>query len=165
MLEREDGLFNALGVRQVEGDELKSILRFLVEEGPCVQRAVPLAQVHGEYVDARVVMIDAAPAFTVFRQSSYPVTNLHLGGRRGDFETCRSAVPNRVWFDALDQCRETARLFRSHMVGIDVLFERGFSNSYILEANAFGDFFPNLRDARGRTVHRAELESLARFWN
>lgn len=30
---------------------------------------------------------------------------------------------------------------------------------YILEINAFGDFFPGWQDERGRTIYQAQLES------
>jgi hypothetical protein len=109
-----------------------------------------------------VVVIRGEPAFTIFRLSSQPMTNLHLGGRRGEAPTCRSAIPTRVWLDGLDHCVETARLYSSAVVGIDLLFESGFLHHFVLEVNAFGDFFPALMDERGRSVHAVEIEATAR---
>jgi hypothetical protein len=109
-----------------------------------------------------VVVLHGRPAFHVFRLSSQPMTNLHFGGRRGDPARCRAAIPTRAWLDAMDHCTEAAALYDCDMLGIDLLFERGFSRHYILEINAFGNFFPGLRDAQGRTIHEVEIEQAAR---
>ena len=98
---------------------------------------------------------------TIFRLSVHPMTNLHLGGRRGEFARCRAAVPTRTWLDALDHCAEAAACFDSAVAGVDLLFERGFGRHYVLEVNAFGDFFPGWTDAAGRSVHAIEIEATA----
>jgi glutathione synthase/RimK-type ligase-like ATP-grasp enzyme len=54
------------------------------------------------------------------------------------------------------------RQYRAAAVGVDLLFESGFIRHYVLEVNAFGDFFPGLVDAEGRSVHAAEIEATAR---
>lgn len=144
------------------GAELVDVLEFLLREGTCVQQGIRMAQIDGQNFDVRVVVIHGQPAFTIFRLSGQPMTNLHLGGRRGDVAACRAAIPTRAWLDGLDRCVETARLYRSVMVGIDLLFESGYGRHFVLEVNAFGDFFPNLRDEGGRSVHRVEVEATAR---
>src|SRR5262249_4798248 len=131
-------------------------------EDAVVQQGIPMAQIDGQNFDVRVVMIYGKPAFTVFRLSSQPMTNLHLGGRRGDPAVCRDAIPTRAWLDALDHCTEAARLYpHCAAVGVDLIFERGYLRHYLLEINAFGDFFPGLRDERGRSVHEVEIEETA----
>jgi len=90
------------------------------------------------------------------------MTNLHLGGQRGDPSRCGAAIPKRIWLDAMDHCLETAALYHSESVGIDLLFENGYFRYFILEVNAFGDFFPNLVDDKGRSVARVEVEETAR---
>jgi hypothetical protein len=144
------------------GDDLHAVLAFLIREGVCVQQGIRMAQLEGQNFDVRVVVIHGEPAFTIFRLSSNPMTNLHLGGRRGDVAACRAAIPTRAWLDGLDHCVETAGLYQSAVVGIDLVFESGYFRHHILEVNAFGDFFPNLTDARGRSVHRFEVEATAR---
>ena len=57
---------------------------------------------------------------------------------------------------------EAAALYDSAICGVDLLFESGTMRSHVLEVNAFGDFFPNLTDDRGRSVHRVEIEETAR---
>ncbi len=154
--------FSSRRLARHSGAALEEVLAFLLREGVCVQQGIRMAQVEGCNFDVRVVLIHGEPAFTIFRLSPGPMTNLHLGGRRGDPAACRSAIPTRAWLDALDDCVATARLYRADMVGVDLLFESGYSRHYLLEVNAFGDFFPNLTDARGRSVYRVELKALAR---
>jgi glutathione synthase/RimK-type ligase-like ATP-grasp enzyme len=155
------GFYSTRRLRRHEGDNLRAVLQFLLEEGACVQRGIPMAQIDGQNFDVRVVAVYGKPAFVVFRLSDQPMTNLHLGGRRGRFDVCRASIPTRSWLDALDHCGEAARLYDCAMVGIDLLFERGYGRHYLLEVNAFGDFFPGLTDPRGRTAHRAEIEATA----
>ncbi len=157
-----DGFFNTRRLRRCSGDDLEAVLCFLLREGTCVQRGIPMAQIDGQNFDVRVVMLDGRVAFTIFRLSSQPMTNLHLGGRRGDPAACRAAVPTRAWLDALDDCTTAAKLYPCAGVGIDLLFERGYLRHYLLEVNAFGDFFPGLTDSSGRTIHQAEIEATAR---
>ncbi len=162
MVRLGDGFFSTRRLRRHEGTDLDAVLGFLLAEGACVQRGIRMAQVDGQNFDVRVVVVHGRPAFTVFRLSSLPMTNLHLGGRRGDPARCRAAIPTRAWLDGLDHCTEAAGLYRAAAVGVDLLFESGYIRHYVLEVNAFGDFFPGLMDAEGRSVHAAEIEATAR---
>lgn len=149
-------------IQRHHGDDLEAVLAFLIREGVCVQQGVRMARIDGQNFDVRVVVIHGRPAFTIFRLSYNPMTNLHLGGSRGDPKACRASVPTRAWLDALDHCVEAARLYDAAMVGLDLLFEDGYARHYLLEVNAFGDFFPGLVDEHGRGVHRVEIEETAR---
>lgn len=160
MIEIQNDIFNTLRLQSVDTNTLQRLLQFLLNEGLCIQRGIPKARIHGQGFDLRVIVIDGEPEFTVFRLSSAPMTNLHFGGRRGDVDECRKRIPTRVWLDAMDTCVEAAGQFDAHMVGVDLVFERGYFGHYILEVNAFGDFFPGWTDSRGRTIYQAELESL-----
>jgi glutathione synthase/RimK-type ligase-like ATP-grasp enzyme len=160
MTRRPDGFFNTRAVHRVTDDELHAQLDFLLAEGAVVQRGIPMARIDGQNFDVRVVVLDGRPAFTVFRQSPHPMTNLHLGGRRGDWAACRAAVPTRAWLDALDDAVAAAGCFDARMAGVDVVFDRDFGRHYVLEVNAFGDFFPGYTDASGRTVHGLQIQNL-----
>lgn len=158
-----DGHFHGTRrLQQVRGADMEAVLDFLLREGAVIQQGISMAQIDGQNFDVRVVMLYGRPAFTVFRLSSQPMTNLHLGGRRGRPEECRPSIPTRAWLDALDHCTEAARLYPCAMLGIDLLFERGYLNHYLLEINAFGDFFPGLTDDRGRTIYQVEIEETVR---
>lgn len=158
----DDGFFSTRRLCRPQGKELQAVLDFLLAEGVCVQRGIRMAQIDGHNFDVRVVVVQGRPAFCIFRLSSQPMTNLHLGGQRGAYETCRAAIPSRAWLDALDHCTEAARLYRCAAVGVDLLFESGYLRHYLLEINSFGDFFPGLVDSQGRSVHAVEIETTAR---
>jgi hypothetical protein len=157
-----DGEFyNTRRLRRVQDVGLVHCLGFLQAEGATVQRGIPMAQIDGQNFDVRVVCVYGKPVAWVFRLSSHPMTNLHLGGRRGDPASCRAAIPTRAWLDGLDHCAAAAGCFDSAVVGVDLVFERGFRRHYVLEVNAFGDFFPGWSDARGRSMHALEIEATA----
>jgi hypothetical protein len=160
--ELDGRFFNTRQLRSVTGPDLEAVARFILGEGAIAQRGVPMAQIDGQNFDVRVVCVYGRPAATIFRLSSAPMTNLHLGGRRGDFARCRAAVPTRAWLDALDHCAEAAECFESAVAGVDLVFERGYGRHAVLEVNAFGDFFPGWADDRGRSVHAIEIEATAR---
>lgn len=153
--------YNTRRVRPVRGADLQAALQFLWAEGVIIQRGVPMAQIDGQNFDVRVVCVYGQPVATIFRLSHWPITNLHLGGRRGDYGYCRSRIPPRALRDALDHCGEAASCFDSAIAGVDLVFEQGFHRHYILEVNAFGDFFPGWVDQSGRSLHRIELDALA----
>jgi glutathione synthase/RimK-type ligase-like ATP-grasp enzyme len=158
----DGGFFSTRRLRRVSGSDLEATLEFLFREDAIVQEGIPMAQIDGQNFDVRIVMLHGRPAFTVFRLSGQPMTNLHLGGRRGCPTACLAHIPTRAWLDALDHCVAAAGIYPCASLGIDLLFERGYVRHYLLEINAFGDFFPGLVDESGRTIHRAEIEATAR---
>lgn len=153
--------FNTRRVLEVEADRLWATAQFLIDEGAIAQQGVPMAQLDGQNFDVRVVCVYGRPVATIFRLSSAPMTNLHLGGRRGNYARCRAAIPARVWLDALDHCAEAAGCFDAAGAGVDLVFEHGSHRHYVLEVNAFGDFFPGWIDTRGRSIHALEIEATA----
>ncbi len=156
--------YNSRRLHRVSGDDLRRTVQFILDEGAIVQRGIPMAQIDGQNFDVRVVCIHGRPAASIFRLSSNPMTNLHLGGRRGDPARCRAAIPPRAWLDAVDHCLEAAACFDSAVAGVDLVFERGYRRHYVLEVNAFGDFFPGWKDPQGRSIHAIEIEATANRW-
>lgn len=161
LLRRGDDFYNTRQLRAVQNRELIETVWFLVREGITVQRGLPHAQLDGQNADLRVVCVGGRAVATIFRLSPHPITNLHLGGRRGDWRRCRDAIPTRHWLDALDSAVAAAGCFDSLVAGVDVLFEPGFRRHAVLEVNAFGDFFPGWADASGRSLHQIEWEAIA----
>lgn len=162
VLPRGERMFNTRRLRELRGEALESVLDFLLREGAVVERAIPLAEIDGQPFDLRVIVFDGEPAFTIARQSPYPITNLHLGGRRVALSRVRALVPPRRWLAALDDCVRAASRFDVRAVGIDVLFERGYGRHYLLELNPFGDFFPGWEEA-GRAIYPTLLHHLSAF--
>lgn len=137
--------FNNLKVRHLRRPrEIDRALGFILSQGAQVERGVPKARVGELFFDLRVLCIAGEPRFVVMRQSPLPITNLHLGGTRGDVEALRQRVGEAAWRGAMDTCRKVARLYRSLHVGLDLLFEPDLVAHRVVEANAFGDLLPNL---------------------
>ena len=162
-LEQTDtGWYNSLKVRRVrEPQRVEAALEFLLREGSQVERALPKARLRGDFFDCRVLVVRGEPAFTVIRQSRHPITNLHLGGKRGDMEAFLAAVPPRELEAAMETCRQVARAHDCLHVGIDLMYEAHFQGHAVLEANAFGDLLPNLR-RDGLSVYEWEIREALR---
>lgn len=158
MKEIDGEFFNTLRIQSLDAVATNRAINYLLSEDVCVQKAIPLGTIDGEYFDVRVIVINSKVEFTVFRLSRNPITNLHLGGRRGNWQSCRDAIPNRLWLDAMSECVETASMYDVQAMGIDLVFDRRFMNHYILEINGFGDFVPGWTNPQGQTIHQRQIE-------
>lgn len=139
------GWYNSLRLRRYTSrEDVDTILSFLISEGAQIEQAVSKARLDGAFFDTRVVVIDGEPAFTVVRQNRHPITNLHLGGWRGDLEALRAAVPEEMARAVDETCRAVAARHAVFAFGLDILYEAGFRSHRVLESNAFGDLLPNL---------------------
>lgn len=164
LAEIDGRFFNSRRLLHLTGSALERAARFLLTEGAFAQHGIAKVQIDGQNADVRVVCVYGRPVASIFRLSSAPMTNLQLGGRRGDFARCRAAIPNRDWLDALDHCAEAAACFDSAIAGVDLVFERGCHRHFVLEVNAFGDFFPGWINAEGQSVHAREIaETMGRI--
>ena len=138
------------------------VLDWLAEQGVIVQAEVPAARIGGRKFDVRVVCYYGRPVASIFRLSDGPITNLHLGGTRGDYEACKATIPPRDWLDGLDHASDAAEAFDSAVCGVDLIFEPGHRKHAVLEVNAFGDFFPGLVTSDGRPLRDREIAETAR---
>jgi hypothetical protein len=87
------------------------------------------------------------------------MTNLHLGGRRGDLDAVREAVETAGgrWADVLQVCERAAACFpRTLCVGVDLLPAIGWRKVFVGEVNAFGDLLPGLTGLPGSGAERAD---------
>ena len=140
-----DARYNTRNLQRITGRRaLDRLLGFLLGEGSQVERAVPKARVDGRYFDLRVLAVDGEPAFVVMRTAAHPITNLHLGGSRGDVEALRETVPPASWQAAMASCVAVQRASGAFHVGVDVMFEPDLAVHRVIEGNAFGDLLPNL---------------------
>ncbi|PRP94066.1 hypothetical protein ENSA5_41780 [Enhygromyxa salina] len=158
----ENGRFNSLRLQRLhEREPVDALLRWLIGEGVQIERAVPKARIDRWCFDLRVLVVAGAPAFCVVRQSRHPITNLHLGGQRGDLDGLRRRMSSAAWDAAMRSCE---RVFAAHgclHVGVDVLLEPGLERHRVIEANAFGDLLPRLT-REGKSVYEWEIEAAAR---
>lgn len=137
------------------------LLRFLLAEGAQIERAIPKAQLDGRYFDLRVLAIDGEAAFVVVRTALHEITNLCIGGARGDLAALRGRVPATAWEGMLASCVAVQRASGAFHVGIDVMFEPDFAAHRVIEGNAFGDLLPNL-ERDGRDVYGWQVARLLR---
>ncbi|WP_425613827.1 STM4014 family protein [Anatilimnocola sp. NA78] len=130
--------------RYTRDQDLRVICDFLCREGAHVEEWLPKAQQAGRSFDLRVVTIGGKAGHTVVRTSRSPITNLHLGNRRGDWSSLKRAM-GRHWKIVPETCERAAQAFPQMLtVGWDLLVAPGFRRAYVLEGNAFGDLLPNV---------------------
>lgn len=150
-------LFNSLRVRRLTTEqEVAAVVDALAPDGLHVERWLPKASLHGRAADLRVVVVAGRATHAVVRTSSSPMTNLHLGGARGDLHAARAAAETatagggRGWAAALDICEQAAACFPGTLcVGVDLLPSTGWRRFAIGEVNAFGDLLPGLTGLPG----------------
>ncbi|MEW2356830.1 STM4014 family protein [Spirillospora sp. NPDC029432] len=152
------GYTNSLRVRTYETEaEVAHLVGALAPDGLHVERWVPKAALGGRVLDLRVVVIAGEPSHAVVRTSRSPMTNLHLGGARGDLGAVREAMGADGWRHALDVCARAAACFPgSLMVGVDLLVKIGWRGCAVGEVNAFGDLLPGLTGLPGTAAERLD---------
>lgn len=160
-LVRGDGeirLYNALRVRRyTEIADVRAIVDRLSLEGAQVEEWIPKACVAGRAFDVRIVVIAGAARHVVVRTSAGPLTNLHLGNRRGDAAEAREQVGEDRWAAALRSAEQAARLFPGALhAGIDLAIASSLRSHAVLEINAFGDLLPGVLD-QGQDTYAAEI--------
>ncbi|MET8576721.1 STM4014 family protein [Streptomyces sp. NPDC005012] len=154
-VERADGgrLFNSLRLRVLHDErEIAAVVDTLAPDGLHLERWVPKAALGGRSCDLRVVVVAGRATHAVVRTSRSPLTNLHLGGQRGDLAAVRAAVEaaggdlSRL----LAVCERAAACFpRTLCVGVDLLPAVGWRRFAVGEVNAFGDLLPRLTGLPG----------------
>ncbi|WP_329042046.1 STM4014 family protein [Streptomyces sp. NBC_00178] len=146
-------LFNSLRVRRctTEG-EVAALIDALAPDGLHIERWLPKASQRGRVADLRVVVVAGRATHAVVRTSRHPMTNLHLGGARGDLGQVRTSVEaaGGSWGAALAVCERAAACFPGTLcVGVDLLPATGWRRFTVGEVNAFGDLLPRLTGLPG----------------
>ncbi|HEX4817252.1 MAG TPA: STM4014 family protein [Nonomuraea sp.] len=158
----DGGLVNSLRVRTYTShEEAGRVVDFLAGDGLHVERWFPKASVDGRVFDLRVVTVAGRPTHAVARMSRTPMTNLHLGGVRGDLAVVRSRA--ELWERVLDVCARVAECFpRSPAMGVDVMVGADWRSVAVAEVNAFGDLLPGLPDilGNGRDTYAEQVQAL-----
>lgn len=156
----ETRLYNSLKLRRyTDLDDIRTLVDALAAHKVVVEQWLPKASIAGRVFDLRVLVIGGAPQHMVVRTSKSPLTNLHLGNRRGDLDVLLARLTPEQR-DALDAtCRRVAGCFPTTLhAGLDVLFTPGLRAHYVLEVNAFGDLLPGVLN-EGRTTYEAEVDA------
>jgi hypothetical protein len=146
-------LFNSLRVRRYSGErEVAPLIDALAPDGLHIERWVPKASQHGRVADLRVVVVAGRATHAVVRTSRSPMTNLHLGGARGDLAAARAATEaaGGDWAETLSVCERAAERFPGmSRVGVDLLPGKRWRRFAVGEVNAFGDLLPRLTGLPG----------------
>lgn len=138
-------LFNSLRLSVYDREQdVADLVDVLAADGLHAEAWIPKLRQDSRDGDLRVVTVAGRATHAVLRTSPHPMTNLHLGGRRGDLAAFRHAVGDERWRAILDLAERAAACFPGvHMLGTDVLpGARG--HDLIGEVNAYGDLLPNL---------------------
>ncbi|MEV7085073.1 STM4014 family protein [Streptomyces sp. NPDC093085] len=162
-------LYNSLRVRRYTAErEVAAIVDTLAPDGLHIERWMPKGTQRGRSADLRVVVIAGRATHVVVRTSASPMTNLHLGGARGDLDALRATVDaaGGSFAAALATCEAAAGCFpATHCVGVDLLPAPSWRRYTVGEVNAFGDLLPGLtglpeRAAAGLDTYAAQLAAL-----
>ncbi|MEU8509297.1 STM4014 family protein [Streptomyces brevispora] len=162
-------LYNSLRVRRLTTErEVAAIIDALAPDGLHIERWLPKASQRGRVADLRVVVVDGRATHAVVRTSHSPMTNLHLGGARGDLDEVRAAVEaaGGSWSAALAVCERAGAAFPDTLcVGVDLLPAIGWRRFAVGEVNAFGDLLPRLTGlpgsgAEGLDTHAAQVAAV-----
>ncbi|MFD6290230.1 STM4014 family protein [Streptomyces sp. NPDC060205] len=166
----EDGrLYNSLRVRRYTSEpEIAAIVDTLAPDGLHVERWLPKASLGGRSADLRIVVVAGRATHAVVRTSRSPLTNLHLGGARGDLAAVRALAGDR-WATAVEVSERAAACFPGTLcVGVDLLPALGWRRFAVGEVNAFGDLLPRLTGlpgsgAEGQDTYAAQIAAAGSF--
>ncbi|MFE2674548.1 STM4014 family protein [Streptomyces hygroscopicus] len=168
----EDGrLFNSLRVRRYETEaEVAAIVDRLAPDGLHIERWLPKASQGKRVADLRIVVVGGRATHAVVRTSRSPMTNLHLGGVRGDLAAAREAAEASgvAWSEVLGIAERAAECFPDTLcVGVDLLPGQRWRRFAVGEVNAFGDLLPRLTGltgsgAEGLDTYAAQVAAVVR---
>ncbi|MCP4130938.1 MAG: hypothetical protein GY754_08135 [bacterium] len=152
-------LYNSLKVRRYTNhEEVKTIIDWLCAEGVHVEQWIPKSGYQHYSFDIRQVVIDMAAKQKVVRLSRSPMTNLHLGNKRGNPEELDLAP--ETWSLIDETARDAAGLFPNSLyAGVDILIPKQSSIPRVLEVNAFGDLLPGIT-LSGESTYDSEIKAL-----
>jgi hypothetical protein len=146
----DGALHNSLRIRRYTDEpEIAAIVDALAPDGLHIERWLPKASLGDRSADLRVVVVAGRATHVVVRTSRSPLTNLHLGGTRGDLAAVRALAGDR-WAQALAVGERAAACFPGTLcVGVDLLPAIGWRRFAVGEVNAFGDLLPRLTGLPG----------------
>ena len=159
---RGDELVNTKTIYRLEGkEEIRQLLRAVLSLGAIVERWHPKASYRGKSYDLRVVWQFGAISFIVARQSSGPITNLHLNNSPLSWREL--GLSDSLLAETSQLCGEAMKLFPGlSMAGIDILLEKGGKQPRIIEINGQGDLI--YQDIfHENTIYKRQIKELRRL--
>ena len=152
-------LFNSLRVRKYRNhDDIRTVINWLCREGAHVEKWIPKSGIQGKSYDIRMLVVHGEASHRVVRMGSTPMTNLHLGNARYDFNDL--GLSEEVILEIERKAELAASLFSGSLyTGIDMALPAGSLKPVLFEANAFGDLLPGLK-WKGMDTYSLELNAL-----
>jgi len=139
-------IYNSLRIkRYTKNDDIRELINFICSEGAIVEEWLEKADYMGRgNFDLRIIVIGGKIMNFVVRTSKNPMTNLHLGNKRGECEDFLRLVEYKApgsWDRVKETCHRigTECLPSCLCLGVDLMFSEDFKQHYILEVNGFGD--------------------------
>jgi len=158
-VEREgDRLYNSLRIRRHQHiQEIRTIVDAICRHRAIAESWLPKAGFQKGRIDLRMLVVAGESGQAVLRQSSGPMTNLHLGNRRGDLVAFRERLGEPQWQAACAICRSAAATFPKALhAGVDLLISPNLRSFAVAEINAFGDLLPGI-EYEGMSTYELEL--------
>ncbi len=139
-------------------EEIQKLLEALLVLDCIVERWHPKAEFQGKSFDLRVVYQFGHVVHVVVRQSSGPVTNLHLNNQAVDVKELGLSLQQRIQIEEL--CWQAQQTFEGlSMAGVDIMLEKGSLNPFIIEMNGQGDLI--YQDIFGENrIYREQIRKL-----
>jgi hypothetical protein len=153
-------LYNSRLIRHYrEPGAIACLIDALAREGVQAEEWRPKAALADHVFDLRVLVIGGSARHVVVRTSKTPMTNLHLGNKRGDPDAVRAKMGEEAWSAAMRTCERAAAAFPGSLhAGVDLLIAPDFRRHAVLEANAFGDLLPGVL-SEGMDTYEAEVRA------
>ena len=153
-------LYNNLEMQvHTNRDDIEAVVNYLIGEKVQIEQWLPKARLDDVSFDLRIVVINGNAKHVVVRTSASPITNLHLGNRRGDLQKLQRLAGSNL-DDAMQIAEQAAAaMIDSHCVGVDLLLQPGFHSPTVLELNAFGDLLPGVF-VEGRDTYDEQVRSM-----
>lgn len=160
----DTGWYNSLKLRRYgRPAQVSEVVDFLLGEGAQVEVGVPKARLAGDPFDIRFVVIDGEAKFGLVRQNRHTITNLHLGGWRGDWQLLERETDPACLAAARADAERAAAASGCFVVGVDVLIEPDSRGHRVIEGNAFGDLLPGL-ERDGLSVYGWQIARARERW-
>lgn len=153
-------LYNSLRLRRyTRPHDITILIDTLAQEDVVVEQWLPKARAQGGVFDLRVVAIQQHAQHAVMRVSKSPMTNLHLGNQRGNWEAFLDAFGHDTWQQVQTRALQALGCFPgAHMAGVDILLHAETREPFLLEVNAFGDLLPGITNHLGHDTYTTECQ-------
>ncbi|EFC46147.1 predicted protein [Naegleria gruberi] len=163
-------VYNSLRIRRyTKNEDIKQVIDFVLAEGAIVEEWVEKADYMGRgNFDLRIVVVGGKIMNFVVRTSRNPMTNLHLGNKRGECDDFLRLLEYKApgsWDKVKVTCESIANecFPNSLCLGVDLMFSENFQEHFIVEVNGFGDLIPRIYFDNLDTYQTQVRESIERY--